>query len=197
LFSAEALKFHVDTWQCKHVLLACCYDTGYLPYLGQFAGEKRLSSRITLIEGSLPLSKLKDIGFRTIQLDNIFDTEQRRKKQQTIQSLPKPLPASQCRRDPNARPERLGPILRDTHGKRRDKPLSVRSEVMKQFEKANVCPWFFLRGQCRVSCSRNHGHRPLTDEELDAVWLIARRGRCYTARKDNHCDDDRCVYGHF
>jgi len=188
----EALKFHLDTWQCKHVLVGCHYDAGYVPFLGQFAADKRLSSRITLIEGSLPLRKLKDAGFQTARLARVFDAEQR----PAIPNPLSPLTPDQSHKNHNAKPDRLGLVLHDERGRRLDRPLRVRAEVIQQFEKANLCHVWFLRGECRKKCSRNHAFRLLTNEELDALWLLARRGRCYKARKDGYCDDDRCIYGH-
>jgi hypothetical protein len=186
----EILKFHANSWQCKHILLGCHYDAGYIPFLGQFAADKRFSNRITLIEGALPVKK-KHSGFRTIQLDNVFRIEQR----QAVQSPVWQPVSEQHYKSYNAKPERLGPVLRQD-GKRIDKPLSVRPQVVKQFERANLCHWLFLRGECREKCSRIHAYiRPLTDEELDALWFISRRGRCYKLLKGG-CDDDRCIYGH-
>jgi hypothetical protein len=189
-FPAEALKFHLDTGQCKHVLVGCHYDAGYVPFLGQFVADKRYSSRITLIEGSLPLGRLKDAGFRTARLPRAFEAEQR-------QATQSPQKSGKTHKNHNARPERLGLILRNESGKRVDRPLRARPEVIKQLEKANICHWLFLRGECGKKCSRNHAYRPLTDEELDALWLVSRRSQCNKVRRDGgDCVNEKCIYGH-
>jgi hypothetical protein len=172
-------------------MLACCYDAGYIPYLGKFAAEKRLSDRITLIEGSLPLSRPKGVGFQTVKFDNIFVAKQNIQESSTKLSM-----TIQPYSYPGAKLERLGSILHNAQGKRIDRPLSVRPEVIKQLERENLCYYLFLRGECREKCSRKHISHLLSDEEWDALWFLARRGRCYRSRKDNNCNDSKCVYSH-
>lgn len=181
------MKFYVESWQCKQVLLACCYDSGYSAFLGQYAAESRFSDRITLVEGGFKMSRLKSTGLKSIRLGDIFTTTEVVERPKSISST----------KFPNARPERLGPIQLDTQGKRVDRPLSVRAEVVRQFEKMNLCYGWFLRGECHQVCYRKHSDQQLNDEEWDALWLVARRGRCYENQKNKICDNNRCIYGHF
>jgi hypothetical protein len=195
LFSVEAVNFHVYSWQCKHVLLGCSYDTGYIPFLGQFAADGRLSSRITLIEGALPLLKVKASGFQTVRFDQVFLAQQHVGRGE-VGCIPHSPPISPYHKASSFPLDRFGPVVRDPKGKRIDKQLSVKPALVTQFGSANLCYWLFLRGECRGSCSRVHQYRSLAPEEWDALWLQARRGRCYKAQKNEFCDDSRCVYSH-
>lgn len=100
-----------------------------------------------------------------------------------------------------AKVERLGPILRDEGGRRVDRPLQVDETVVETIRRKSLCYYLFLRGECVVKCSRNHEHNPLTDEEFDALWWLARQAQCFKSKKadrnaTNDCSDVRCVYGH-
>lgn len=90
---------------------------------------------------------------------------------------------------------RLGPVFKNQEGLRIDRPLAVDMGVMQALKKKNLCIWLFLRGRCD-GCPRNHAHPSLSDEEQDALWVVARQGMCYAHRKGKLCDDSLCVYGH-
>ena len=102
-----------------------------------------------------------------------------------------------------AQSDRLGPILRDKEGRRVDKPLNVSNTVFERMKKEGpLCYSLFLRGSCVLRrCGRSHAHQSLTDEEFDALWRLARRGRCQKSQKadgdaGNDCSDILCIYGH-
>jgi hypothetical protein len=79
---------------------------------------------------------------------------------------------------------------------RYDRPLSVKPDVLKTVEKMGLCFWFYLLGGCK-GCDRVHEvERRLTIEEVDGLWLVARRGECYKKKKGRVCDDVTCIYGH-
>lgn len=90
--------------------------------------------------------------------------------------------------------QRLGPILLDEAGKRYDRPLDVRWKLVGDLKSANLCNWLYLRGECS-GCPRNHARAALSDQEFDALWFVARQGRCYKDRKGG-CPDPKCIYGH-
>lgn len=105
------------------------------------------------------------------------------------------------RHNPRAQSDRLGPVLTDYAGHRTDRLLQVNKVVMERIRKGHLCHYFYLRGSCAISCWRNHLHRPLTDEEFDALWEQARQGRCAKSRKaervgGDDCSDVMCIYGH-
>ena len=101
-----------------------------------------------------------------------------------------------------AQPDRLGPVLRDQDGRRVDRPLKVSKPILERVKKGSLCYYLFLRGSCiSPTCGRSHAYRLLTDEELDALWQLARQGRCYKSQKADRyagddCSDALCVYGH-
>lgn len=105
--------------------------------------------------------------------------------------------------NPLAQKSRLGPVLTDQSGRRVDKLMEVNQAIVERMKKGHLCYYLFLRGECvSPGCARNHVHRALTDEEFDALWLLARQGRCYKNRKadrdaDNDCSDAICIYGHW
>jgi hypothetical protein len=184
---SENLKFYVDTPQCKHILLACCHDGGYAPFLGQLLGDPNVLERVTLIEGGFVASAFQQLNFKTTSFPSVFmaldstNGPVRDTKKFTIEVSPQ----QTCK---------LASVLVNSFGHRMDVPLSVDENLLKSMKTLNLCHWLFLRGECR-GCLRNHAHRPLTDAEFDALWLIARQGFCNRA-KQSRCDDTKCIYGH-
>ena len=107
------------------------------------------------------------------------------------------------RHNPQAQTGRLGPLTLDLDGRRVDKTLYVDSAMAVNIRKKEpLCYFFYLRGHCYLAnCPYNHAHRPLTDEEFDGLWALARSGRCTNSRgKDREggqdCEDPMCIYGH-
>lgn len=223
----ESTKFFLESFQCKHVLLACGHDSGYAPFLGQFVGDKPTADRITLLEGSPFPTTIRDLGLNSVQFGEIFNkfTQQampvnawaRSAAPGTLadrgntagRSMVEGLSALVPRtarpaelHNPHAKPDRLGPVLTDQNGRRVDRELQVNEVVVERIKKGDLCFYFFLRGACLAKkCERNHVHRPLTDEEFDALWWLARQGRCHKNRRAdrdtaNDCSDAMCVYGH-
>lgn len=202
----ENIKFFLESFQCKHLVLACGHDSGYAPFLGQFVGDKHVAERITLLEGSPFPAAIKDLGLKKTQFSSVFSMV-------TQPSLARPAwgrgvvmstvaesfadhgsntgrpvavgpvvpktPLAGCHK-PQAQSGRLGPVLRDQDGRRVDRPLQVNQEVLERIKKGGLCYYLFLRGDCvSPMCKRNHVHRALTDEEFDALCYLARQGRCH------------------
>lgn len=154
---------------------------------------------------------MRNLGLKTIQFSSVFNNV-----------VPQPMWASPARgqagsstmvgkftgrgsgpagHNPRAQSERLGPVWKSQSGRRIDKPLHVDKMAADRIRKASLCHYFYLRGQCVTVCQRNHVHRPLTDEEFDALWDQARQGKCaksrYMDRKGGEdCQDMLCVYRH-
>ena len=214
LILVEVLDFHIGNPQCEHTLLACCHDAGYVPDLRHHAAQS--SERITLLFAGHVRSDMSALGFRATRLfEPLFSQNNSPRVSQvpmngrvrqlsgsTIQqtldiitaeaSAPiKEKPVSNC--------GRLRPIFRTAAGKRIDKVLSVEKRLLQEMRERNLCSWHYLRSDCqkRGSCERDHNYpRPLSPEQYDAQWLVARQGACYTLRKRGDCDDDQCMYGH-
>lgn len=187
----ECLRFFADSSQCKHILLACCHDSGYAAYLGQFVADKSTLERITLLVGSPAEPSIKKLGFRhVIQFHGVFtytgSQEGTYSSVQGGQVFSYMVPPRQF--------ARLGPIPANNSGGRADPPLSVNPEVVDRMRRLNLCSWLFLRGECK-GCSRHHRHSPLSDVEFDALWYIARQGRCFKDRREG-CSDPKCIFGH-
>ena len=98
--------------------------------------------------------------------------------------------------NPFALQARLQPVAIGVCGLRRDRPLFVNQNTMVEMQKTKLCHWFYLVGKCK-GCDKIHDpSRKLSEEEFDALWLIARRGECYKSRKRQVCRDILCIYGH-
>lgn len=186
----EYLKFYAEIPQCKHIMLACCHDSGYAPFLGQFVADKSIEERITLLVGSPATPRIKQLGFKRVtHFRSVFTSavsqEGSNTPVQSAQAYSLPIPARQF--------EKLGPIMAK-NGRRVDSPLSVEQQLAERVKRLGLCSWLFLRGECR-GCHRNHQHPLLSDEEFDALWYISRQGRCYKDQRDG-CLDPKCIYGH-
>ncbi|KAH8598631.1 hypothetical protein B0O99DRAFT_684021 [Bisporella sp. PMI_857] len=215
----ESIKFFLETFQCKHLVLACGHDDGYAPWLGQFVGDKQVVERITLLEGSPFPAKMRNLGLRTTRFSSVFnnvtqpavsaslvgpawgraitptvaeavaDRGSNSERLLTAGSVHLGGPAGH---NPQAQLDRLGPVLTNHAGRRIDRPLQVNKVVVERIKKCSLCYYFYLRGKCTTKCLRNHLYRSLTDEEFDALWEQARQGRCSKSRKVDREGGDDC-----
>ena len=150
-----------------------------------------VSEKITLLQTG-PLARgMESLGFKkTDILNSLFSSESSSFTPRSPTFI-KPLPV--------VKSERLGPVIRDSKGKRIDKDLSIDSNLLQKMKKLNLCGWHYLREDCVHGCKRSHAYpRPLSPEEYDAVWLMTRTGGlCHNIKKNKDCTDDRCIYGHW
>lgn len=206
---AECLNFFIGIWECKHIILGACHDSGYASFLGKFAGDVSIRDRITLLHGGVIHPRIAELGFReTLQLKSVFAPHKtsavskvftNSKVSATRMSLSTSVAASLTKGPLNAAAlsDRLGPVLRDDTGKRVDKLLGVdpNTPYMNFLSQANLCGWYYLRGKCD-GCDRNHVPPPLKAREFDCLWFLTRHGLCFKIRKGKDCDDPKCIYGH-
>ena len=199
--TADSLSFFIGNGQCKHVILGCCHDTGYAPFLEQFAADKVNRGRITLLEGSKIEPRIAALGFEHIvRFETVFIGPQALHAKVSVPQSTAPLLGASPPPMHNdlwiqRMSKRLGPVQRDSEGKRVDKKLDVDSSLIYAMRGGNLCAWYYLRGECK-GCPRVHTVPPLDSKMYDALWAISRGNFCHKARKDKNCDDDRCVYGH-
>jgi len=213
----EVLGFHVSNPQCRHILLGCCNDAGYVPVLRQYAAQSSISERITLLSAGPIQPAMGTLGFRatsifeplfgssilsavlsTLAYGRSLSQSPTTLKKSVKKSLSSVTASSPVIEKPVYNSERLGPILRDKKGKRIDRSLVVEESLAFAMKKRNLCSWHYLRSDCTVdSCPRKHSYpRPLSWAEFDALWFVARQGMCYRLRKGGDCNEDRCMYGH-
>ncbi|KAL6699115.1 hypothetical protein J3F84DRAFT_243156 [Trichoderma pleuroticola] len=216
----ESVKFFVESPQCKHLVVACGHDTGYAPFLGQFIGDKEVAERITLLEGSPFPAVIKNLGLKKTRFTSMFNEVVQpvvpsgpagsawsnvatTNRPTNSEPGPSSAPVAPLRgyQNPKAQSDRLGPVLKDNRGRRFDRTLQVNDAIVERLKKGSLCYYFFLRGECLLSsCRSNHAHRPLTNEEFDALWWMARQHVCFKNRKvdrtGSDCSDVRCIYGH-
>lgn len=209
--------------------MACGHDTGYAPFLGRFVADKEVAQRITLLEGGPLPTVIKNLGLKITRFRSVFsDVSQpsacpvsasqawgrapsgmangqrgNNTGGSTVAAMGPslrtgPLP----RRMPTVRSDRLGPVLTNDDGLRVDKPLQVDQTVVERIKKSKLCHFLYLRGECSLhTCRSNHDFRELSDEEFNALWSLARLGRCRQSKKGDRnpqddCSDVMCVYGH-
>jgi len=186
----ESLKFFAESSQCKHILLACCHDAGYAPYLGRFVADGS-AERITLLVGSPATRSIKELGFKNItQFDSVFVFSG--SQDGTYVSVPgnmKGVP-KYFYSVPPRQSAKLSSA--DNSARRAGLPPGVSREEVERVRGLKLCSWLFLRGECG-GCPRNHHHRPLSDAEFEALWYIARQRPC---TKREGCADPMCIWGH-
>jgi hypothetical protein len=193
---AESVKFYIESLQCNHIVLGCCHDSGYAPFLGQFVADNSASERITLLEGSPFPPSIKALGFkRTTRFQTVFTGAWAPCLNRILSSSSSPPTLPPVFSIKAVQSERLGPVEVNSIGLRYDRPLQVGQALVERLKKANLCQWLFLRGEC-VGCGRNHGYCPLTDAEFDALWFLARQNRCFKDRRGDSCSNSKCIYGH-
>lgn len=185
---SESVKFYLDTPQCKHVMLACCHDGGYVPFLGHLIGNPSVYARMTLIEGGIVAPAFQQLEFRRASFPSVFvDLNPNLGPLSNGNTHKVEIAPQQMRK--------LASVTSNASGRRMDFPLSVDPNLIKEIKTQNLCHWLFLRGDCR-GCLRNHSYHPLTDPEFDALWLLARQGPCRTLQHRGRCDDTQCIYGY-
>jgi hypothetical protein len=157
--------------------------------LRQFDKGPSVSDKITLLLRGPLAPRMESLGFKKTDLFNsLFSSE--------IPSSPSDSPTV-FRSFPLVNSVRLGPIVRNSLGKRIDKDLIVDQSLLQRMKGFNLCAWHYLREDCVQKCKRSHAYpRPLSLEEHDAIWYLSRSGLCRSVKRSTDCDDDRCIYGH-
>jgi hypothetical protein len=200
------LSHYISNPQCEQVLLACFHDAGYIPVLRKYAAQTSCSKRISLLSVGAVRQEMTTVRFKTTPLFEplfhpkvVHPVANGRVRQPSVLS-PDTTEASSSRTAESSvvNSERLRPIIRNGLGKRIDKIVSVDKGLMQALRKKNLCIWHYLRSNYSLGpCKRNHNYpRPLSSEEFDALWLVAREGMWHSSRKGGVCDDDQCIYGH-
>ena len=192
--SLETFKLFIGNWQCKHIVLGCCQDTDFGPFLAQFAADDPIHERITLLQGGSMERRIAKLGFkRTLRLDTLFGCSNE------ADSVAAPLPnipsTKSSSGDPIIDSERLGPVLRNEQGQRIDRKLDVAETLVSALRNARLCQRLYLRGRC-TGCPHVHTFPPLNAKSYDALWFIARQNLCHKIRKGEDCNDAKCFYGH-
>lgn len=198
-------RAYIDNPLCQQILLGCCHDRGYVPFLREWQAPLPVSKRITLIQGGDITPEMRSLGFeKTTDIDCVFSPESDLAFVTTspLEAIPPQIPANSHTATVEAEslvstPNRLGPIKRNQSGKRIDREIHVNAKLLETMKPASLCSWYYLRGECTGKCGKNHSFpMPLKDDEFNVVWWLARQGQCYTVKKGKDCDDDKCVYRH-
>ncbi|KAL8882764.1 MAG: hypothetical protein Q9192_007525 [Flavoplaca navasiana] len=198
----ESFRFYIESSQCKHVLLGICHDSGYVPFFEKFVANESVRNRVTLLEGYQVSPAIRSLGFkRKVRFPSVFAPGWTPIAQNSGDQAQTPTTVTGTRATKApfhcsaVDASRLGPILKNEQGKRIDKHLRVDPETVQALMEKHLCTWLFLKGFC-AGCERNHAHRPLNEQQYDALWFVSRRGRCFKDQKSKGCNDPTCIYGH-
>ena len=177
----ECLSFFSGIWECEHIILGACHDSGYASFLGKFASNVSIRDRITLLHGGAIHPRIAGLGFtETMQLKSVFAAHpsvnfsisaNARISLSPIAPSSSAAPASvKSSVNPEALKDRLGPVFYDDNGKRVDKFLGVdvNDPYLNFSRQAKMCGWFYLRGEC-VRCDKNHVAPPPKAREFDCL----------------------------
>ncbi|KAI9827352.1 MAG: hypothetical protein M1819_006995 [Sarea resinae] len=219
---AEVFKLNLNDCHCRQIILGCSTDNGYARLLEEFATDRDLVEKITLLEGppfERELVTLRNIYkstkfnglFRTSKI-NVYQPQQSqlasppgilRSVSNIMPSLPPPpstwasaamqAPAYVASPPATPQPTTQG-VPRNKYGERVDpEPKYDRNDV-KRIKSLKLCNVHHLRGDCPYGdeCSHDHTYK-LTKSELETLKYIARLAPC---RYGKECDDPECIYGH-
>lgn len=148
-----------------------------------------MSEKITLIQrGPLP-PRMESLGFKKTNMFNcLFSPEY---------PCSPPCSPAHNKTSTSVSAIRLGPIIRNPSGKRIDRELIIDANLLQKMKKLNLCSRHYLREDCAPKCKRNHLYpRPLSLEEHNAVWFLARASLCQSLKRNSNCNDGNCIYGH-
>lgn len=227
----EHIDFFLHNTQCLHLILGVIHDTGYKPFLNEYAAEPSIQSRVTLLEGDNLNKSMRNLGFSRplLKWDNVFARSGAAPHhhrhspahnaasannrvvvvgghdERPVSAPPHHAATHKPRDDANpprfvnsqCRCHRLRPA-RDAKGERVDRSLAVdpSEPYLDALRENNLCGWYYLRGECRGACGKNHVPRPLSEHEFDRLWFLCRGGGCFKYAKGKGCDDERCIYRH-
>ncbi|KAL8956149.1 MAG: hypothetical protein Q9193_006243, partial [Seirophora villosa] len=155
----------------------------------RFVADDSVQGRITMLAGHQVSWVIRELRFKTVEFPSVFaGPPVSNTRGNSIQ--PQSTAVKQANRAAKGRHSlgavdqcRLRPVLKNQEGLRMDRPLAVDTGVVQALKKKNLCVWLFLRGRCD-GCPRNHAHPSLSDEEQDALWVVARQGASYVT---THC----------
>lgn len=176
---------YIKDTHCKHILIGCCNDNGYVPTLDPFK-TSNLSSRIFLIQHPRPGAEYRGLPFKVARLKDVFrETElslnfNSGTKRATSNSLS---PSEPRNRTGLVKPE----VLLNKDGQRIDCNLLhvLRCDLTdadKRMRSKAPRPcnihYIFGQGTCStVQCQHSHTERILAGEIL-AMALRAREVPC-------------------
>ncbi|KAH7316952.1 hypothetical protein B0I35DRAFT_434294 [Stachybotrys elegans] len=199
----ETLQLLVYNRQCVHILLGCCHDAGYAPFLGQFVGDGDLRSRITFLGGPDMPAAMKKLELPVVTFGKLFAVSgygpgdgAPKGPSRMASARPLPLPGNKFKFPEFQQAKRLEDVQWGVFG-RIDKWLKLSEGLKKWAQGSGLCPALYLKGECLSGdCKRSHKHKALTDDQFDALWFFIRGTVCKARMKDGKCEDKRCIYGH-
>lgn len=82
--------------------------------------------------------------------------------------------------------------------KRVDKHLEPKKAVVQKMKNGNYCFHYYLKGKCFLPfCPKSHALQNLSDQEFDALWLVARQVLgIHRGVAGLKCTDRFCLMGH-
>ena len=179
---------YVKDTHCRHILIGCCHDNGYVPNLDPLKTSD-IAPKIALIEHHRPGARYHDLPFKVVKLDGIFrgaDLTSRPIKRSRSPSLGPSIPRFQ----PTA--QKYFKVRLNHYGERIDVPLPhVKRTTLRAFNQRQKfqlpasCNIHFIfgPGSCTGQCKFSH------DGYMDASEVLA---LAYLAR-DTACIDGELI----
>lgn len=211
----------MDNNQCVHLILGCCHDGGYAPFLGQLVAKKSNQERVTLLEVQRMPVAIQELRQQGTQFSKVFHSgfgrvestgsgSGSRSVGESVGIVAKVLPSgpkeasrsgsyggggSGAERVQAAGQQQLRRMIVNEKGQRVDRFIQVNEAMVEHVKKAQLCGHYYLRGNCSVKgCKQNHLYRELNEAEFEGLSVLMRRqGKCY---KMGQCRDEQCIYRH-
>ena len=194
--------FFSDSWQCKHVVLACCHDAGFAPFLAQLVLNPSTIPKLSLLSNGECLPTIQHLGLPFVQTQDIFVNPDVKFPARTSTPTPaansntndKQAPAVAT--NPFYKSYSLGSVLTNVSGLRIDRPLEVDPSVVREVQASRLCNKYHLVGKCGRCPKKVHDSREISESEFNALWWLARSHECIASRKLIACEDVKCIFGH-
>ena len=180
--------FYVNDTHCKHILIGCCHDNGYVPSLNHLKSSD-IFPKIALIEHRRPGAGYRDLPFKVVSLDGVFEGADLTSKSIKRSRSPSLAP-SISRIQPTA--NEYFKVRLNRHGQRIDIPLphvnSGDLRAVRQRQKSHLprpCDIHYILGpgSCTGKCRFSH------DGYIDSTEIMA---LAFQAR-DRPCRDGELI----
>lgn len=209
----ELFNLFVKDIHCKHIVLGCCHDNGYVVILDPYKHNRLAASRITLLQGPRCGREYATAPFETLKLNELFReialpannaVQKRRSKGSTSKN-----PGKSAKPHGNGNHGLLDKpttfsraiypkdIYLNKDDERVDKSFPEPSPGawanVNRRSKQKLCMEYTLRGYCdNKQCAFAH----VPDLPLDEVYALAKRARLLPCKIGSACRLLNCFYGH-
>ena len=178
----ENLILYVQDTHCKHILIGCRHDNGYVPNLDPL-NTSDIYPRISIIQHYRPGTKHLDLPFKVVELDGVF-----RGAELTLSSVKRSISPSLEHTIPRIQStaQEFFKVRSNQYGERIDIPLPQVDRIMlrsvserQKSQAPGLCNthYIFGPGSCTGHCKYSHQDY-LESSEVLALAIQARDAEC-------------------